>query len=228
LTQFNRNEEKIKNNILIVIKESNYYKNTKVQIPQVADNYEKRDAYQYNMRRFNKARREEYHLESLWILYAMAEDRTTSFLYHIGFVAEKSRSRAANRVKTDVRAILGLKADKNGHYKYSFGSLSGKLNAIAKVLAWSPTEDANAYQRDLHMLLHRVSIGETQAAVSALDEWRDIRNQIVHELFSKKTDNVENQLIELVSAGYGAVRTLDNAIKAIKRGASIRKRYKIQ
>jgi Mg2+ and Co2+ transporter CorA len=201
--------------------------NKTTRIPPVADNYEKRDTYQRNMQRFNKARRDEYYLEALWILYAMIEDLTTSFFYYIGFVSEKNRSSVAKRVKNDVRDILEMPTGKN---KYGLNNISGKLDAIAKVLSWAQTtEKSIGYQGDLKALVTgKVKFQLLYDALKDLDEWRDIRNELVHALFNKKYDEVEPRLAEMVDRGYKAMRVLDNSIKAIKRGTNIRKRHKIQ
>ena len=199
--------------------------NTK-QIPDVADNFDKQDTYRLSLGRFSKAKREGYYLEAMWILYAMIEDRTTAFLYHIGFVEEKNRDSPANKVKPDIRIVMKLADGKN---TYGFNTLAGKLDAITKILKWTDTADElNGYKRDLQALItKKVKISELLSALKVLDEWRNFRNQIVHALFDKKGDEVRDRLERYVNDGFEAVRILDNSIKAVKSGVDIRKRYDI-
>ena len=199
--------------------------NTK-QIPDVTDNFDKQDTYRLSLGQFSKAKREGYYLEAMWILYAMIEDRTTAFLYHIGFVDEKKRDSPANKVKPDIRIIMKLADGKN---TYGFNTLAGKLDAITKILKWINTaDDLTGYKQDLHTLLNKkVKISELLSALKVLDDWRNFRNQIVHALFDKKGGEVKDRLERYVNDGYEAVRILDNTVKALKSGVDIRKRYDI-
>ena len=201
--------------------------NNSRQIPDVADNIEKQDAYRRTLGRFNKAKKEGFFLEAMWILYAMMEDRTTAFLYYAGFTDEKNRTNPANKVKSDIRIILKIADGKNIS---GFNTLAVKLDTISKILAWAKTAGSlSGYKQDLQTrIIKKVKIPELQAALIAMDDWRDFRNQIVHALFDKKAGEVRDRLERLVNDGFNAIRVLDNAVKALKSGTNIRIQYNIQ
>ena len=202
----------------------------KFPIQRVTDNKEKGASYKENFKRYKKAKESECYLECLWILYAMIEDRTSSFLYYIGFTSEKKRSNAtgSKKIKAEIRMILEMEQQ---DAKYRFDSLSGKLARIKKVLEWSKKEDVvfSDYQKALIRTLQPVADSPDFAkALNYLyEEWRDKRNQLTHSLFNKNPSAVITELRPLVENSYTAARQLDVAVRGIKK-SRIRARFKIQ
>lgn len=199
-------------------------------IPIVSNNQEKGVSYTANFQRYNKAKKSEFYLECLWILYAMLEDRTSSLLFYIGFTSCKKRNSVtgSKKIKTQIRDILEMNKPNE---KYRFDTISGKLERIQQVLIWSSSENNEdtpykaAVKAALTMM---VGSEELSKALSYLnDEWRDKRNQLTHSLFNKKPDAVASELEALVENGYKAVRVFDAAVREIKK-YDIRGKYKIQ
>ena len=199
-------------------------------IQRVTDNKEKGVSYKENFKRYNKAKASEFYLECLWILYAMIEDRTSSFLYYIGFASEKNRSSVTGtkKIKKEIREILEIKQQ---NAKYRFNTLSGKLTRIKELLMWCSKEHETLtdYQKALIKTLKPVAdSSDFKNALNYLEsEWRDKRNQLTHSLFNKNPNAVFAELLPLVENGYTAARKLDATIREIKK-ASIRLKFKIQ
>lgn len=199
-------------------------------IQRVTDNKEKGVSYKENFKRYNKAKASEFYLECLWILYAMIEDRTSSFLYYIGFTSEKNRSSVTGtkKIKKEIREILEIKQQ---NAKYRFNTLSGKLTRIKELLMWCSKEHETLtdYQKALIKTLKPVAdSSDFKNALNYLEsEWRDKRNQLTHSLFNKNPNAVFTELLPLVENGYTAARKLDATIREIKK-ASIRLKFKIQ
>lgn len=205
-------------------------KKTEYPIQRVTDNKEKGISYKENFKRYNKAKASEFYLECLWILYAMIEDRTSSFLYYIGFTSEKNRSSVTGteKIKKEIRGILGMEQN---NAKYKFNTISGKLDRIKELLLWCKLEhkELSNYQKALvEVLLPIANSPEFEEALKYLEtEWRDKRNQLTHSLFNKNPDAVLAELLPLVENGYTAARQLDAQIREIKK-ANIRAKFKIQ
>lgn len=199
-------------------------------IQRVTDNKEKGVSYKENFKRYNKAKASEFYLECLWILYAMIEDRTSSFLYYIGFTSEKNRSSVTGtkKIKKEIREILEIKQQ---NAKYRFNTLSGKLTRIKELLMWCSKEHETLtdYQKALIKTLKPVAdSSDFKNALNYLEsEWRDKRNQLTHSLFNKNPNAVFAELLPLVENGYTAARKLDATIREIKK-TSIRLKFKIQ
>ena len=203
---------------------------SKFPIQKVTDNKEKGVSYKENFKRYNKAKASEFYLECLWILYAMIEDRTSSFLYYIGFTSEKNRSSVTGtkKIKKEIREILGMEQP---NAKYKFDTISGKLTRIKELLVWSKMEHETLsdYQQALVKAIQPVADSlEFENALNYLEsEWRDKRNQLTHSLFNKNPDAVLAELLPLVENGYTSARQLDAGIREIKK-SGIRAKFKIQ
>lgn len=129
-------------------------------IQRVSDSKEKGASYKENFKRYNKAKASGFYLECLWILYAMIEDRTSAFLYYIGFTSEKKRSSVtgSKKIKKDIRDIL--KIEKEGqNIKYKFDSISGKFSRIKEILSWRKKEHeaSTEYQKALIKALQPIA-----------------------------------------------------------------------
>lgn len=203
---------------------------SKFPIQRVTDNKEKGVSYKENFKRYNKAKTSEFYLECLWILYAMIEDRTSSFLYYIGFTSEKNRSSVTKtkKIKKEIREILGMKQP---NAKYKFDTISGKLTRIKELLVWSKMEHEtlSGYRQALVKAMQPVADSlEFENALNYLEaEWRDKRNQLTHSLFNKNPDAVLTELLPLVDNGYKAARQLDLNCRKIKK-TSIRSKFRIR
>ena len=202
---------------------------SKFPIQRVTDNKEKGDSYKENLKRYNKAKASEFYLECLWILYAMIEDRTSSFLYYIGFTSEKNRSSATGprKIKMEIREILKMEQLNS---KYKFDTISGKLTRIKELLVWCKAEHRTStnYQKALIKALQPVADStDFESTLNYLEEWRDKRNQLTHSLFNKNPEAVLTELLPLVENGYTAARQLDATIRKIKK-MGIRTKFKIQ
>lgn len=202
----------------------------KYPIKTVADNIEKGLSYKENFKRYNKAKASEFYLECLWILYAMLEDRTSAFLYYLGFTSDKKRSSAAGskKIKQQVRQILQMTEN---NAKYKFDTISGKLSRITDVITWSKNVDGEISDYQIAVKKAVKFISDNEDFISSLtylnDEWRDKRNQLTHSLFNKDPDTVIDELKSLIEKGYIAVRVFDNAVAQLKK-EKIRNRFKIQ
>ncbi len=200
-------------------------------IEKVKNDQDKYLSYKAYFDRYNKAFASEFYLECLWILYAMIEDRTCSFLYHIGFTRENERSKVtpSRRIKKDIRAIYNLESQKPTNYK--FNNLGGKLVRIKELLTWCKGEHETL--SDYQKVLVRVMLpfAESRELLEALNylapEWINKRNQLIHALFTKNSAAATEELRPLVEDGYHAIRRVDEAVKKIKRH-SIRLKFKIK
>jgi hypothetical protein len=67
-----------------------------------------------------------------------------------------------------------------------------------------------------------------QEALQYLDEWRENRNEIIHNVFTKNFEAVEAKLCPLIEKGYDAIRVLDTNVNILKKNNSIRKKFNIQ
>lgn len=189
-------------------------------------NQEKAQKYTLYIKRFNKAVANEFYLEAMWILYAMIEDRTSAFLYHIGFTSEKNRNKITSKsfIKKEIRGILQLQ----GKGKIYLKSLSNKFCYIKQVFDWAKNVVAlGDFQKDLKGKILKIITEEFSDNVNYLNNvWRNKRNVLTHSLFT--TANMkEGELACLVEQGYMAIRIFDKMISQLKKGVNIREKFRI-
>ena len=99
----------------------------KPEAKTVQGNAVKYDSYKALMTRYKKANQQDFFFEMLWILYAMFEDRTSAFLYYIGFVSEDRRKAVGDKnIQKSIRGVLKLGEKAN----FDFGTLYGKTLTI--------------------------------------------------------------------------------------------------
>lgn len=197
------------------------------QIVKVADNQDKYQTYRTQLGRYQKAMKYGFHLEAIWILYAMAEDRTSAFLYCIGLVSEDDRSKKtpSQTIRKDWKNIQETVGRKGGFNTFAF-----KLEAIRLLLDWSAhVQPDSSFQKDIRGKLRKIK--NQDRLVSSLEYlglWKDKRNQLVHALFSKNKEAVEEELTLLAEEGYRAIRVLDEAVRQLKRSVDVRAKYGIR
>lgn len=119
-------------------------------------NMQKYRNYQTQFTRLNRALREEYHLEAIFIAYAIIEDRTESILRHTGKweAYEKSRRGRAITLDSKIRCIQKMaEEEKSLAHRYL---ADGTLQQI-----WEWKEERN---RMIHALLkQKLADGELEA-----------------------------------------------------------------
>ena len=183
----------------------------------IQGNAGKYDSFKMLMSRYKKANQQDFFFEMLWILYAMFEDRTSAFLYYIGFVTEnRSKVTGDKNIQKSIREILKL----GEKASFDFGTLYGKTATIKKVAAWAQSATvSDEYQKELKILMNRKAINgpEFLQCLEGIDFWRDKRNGLTHALFSVHSYETAKELRPLAEQGYQLARTLDNAVSALRR-----------
>jgi len=189
----------------------------KPETKTVQGNAVKHDSYKALMTRYKKANQQDFFFEMLWILYAMFEDRTSAFLYYIGFVTEDRRKAVGDKnIQKSIRGVLKL----GEKASFDFGTLYGKTLTIKKSVTWMQTAEASdEYQKELKILLNRKAIKSPEflKCLDGIDFWRDKRNGLTHALFSVSSYETANELRPLTEQGYQLARELDNAVSALRK-----------
>jgi len=197
----------------------------------VQGNAEKYDLFKLHLARFKKARQQEFYFEMLWILYAMFEDRTSAFLYYIGFVTEnRQKVVAAKNIQQSIRGVLGFGEKAN----VDFGTLNNKTTAIKKATAWAQKgAAADDFQKELKVLMNRKPINSPEFVkfLDEIDYWRNKRNELTHALFSVSNYETVKDLKPLTEQGYELARALDKAVGALRlrsRKNNIREKFNLK
>ena len=115
--------------------------------------------YRTQFTRLNKAVREEFYLEAIFIAYAIIEDRTESILRHTGKwdAYMKSRRGRTATINSKIRYIQKMAEDKKSLVGRHLGD-----DTLARILAWKDTRN-----KLVHALLEQAVSDEELTALAA-------------------------------------------------------------
>lgn len=201
-------------------------------LEQVSNNSEKSITYKTQMQRFKLAREQGFLFEAIFILYAMLEDRLSSFLYHAGLTnCNRDKITTNQQVRPQINEIL-LSEPKE---PINFSRISHKIKIIQRIFSWSANYIYDNLSSDYKDLLTKQIIqsnksGEIPELLVNILDWTKSRNELVHALMNKKVENQTERLQQLIADGYGYCRTLDAFVKSFSNHSTnlIRKQFNIQ
>ncbi len=200
------------------------------KIAPITSNMEKKTAYEIQMERFKRAKAGGFHLEAIFILYALIEDRLSAFLYHAGITnATREKVTRNGKVHPHLKNTLTvLNANQP-----SIRSAGAKIKTIKELLVWSSeysvNEPAFNYLDALCKQINRTKGKEGMFdTLTRIEEWCKYRNELVHALLNKKVENQEEVLQQLVAEGEACNRLLQNFVKSFKVRNILRKNFNIQ
>jgi hypothetical protein len=200
------------------------------KIAPITSNMEKKTAYQIQMERFKRAKAGGFHLEAIFIIYALIEDRLSAFLFHAG-VTNSTREKIARNGK--VRPYLDRTLTVLNTRQPSIRNVSAKIKLIKELMEWSTDYSVNEptlnYLDALYKQINRTA-GRDQMieTLTRIEGWCASRNELVHALLNKKVENQEEILQALVAEGEACNRSLQNFVKSFKVRNTLRKTFNIQ
>jgi hypothetical protein len=202
----------------------------KHNLPSVKNNQEKYETYKTQMERFNQAKEQGFYLEGIFILYAMLEDRLSSFLFYAGVL---NNDRDKLKKNKEVKPYLEEMLASMGNRKYMIKRISNKVSIVQNMFTASQTmfisDSSICYQDVLSAHIKKTKKHEKVfPLLNAISIWCQARNELVHALLAKNVDQQEDKLLTLIEEGFFYCRQLDNFVRAFKRGNTIRKQFNIQ
>ncbi len=202
---------------------------------------EKYETYTAEMNRLKKALKEEFYFEAMLIEYALLEDRLRSFVYHAGLLADRHACTLLpnkNKARKDFNALAqrvetwkqenGQKTkDDPSIERLSLNKISHKVFIVRSIVLWSSTlerlPDESHYLQALRSQCESLDAAALLETLDAMDEWRNYRNEVIHSLMNKRLQSVQQKLPEQAERGLQLARTLDQQVRLLKKGNSIRK-----
>ena len=200
------------------------------KIAPITSNMEMKTAYQIQMERFKRAKAGGFHLEAIFILYALIEDRLSAFLFHAGITnATRQRITKNGKVGPHLKGAITLLNNQQTNIR----TMSAKVKLIKELLTWSGSYTINEpslnYLDALCKQINKTAGKEGMIdTLTRIEEWCACRNELVHALLNKKVENQEEVLQNLVTEGEDCNRLLQNFVKSFKVRNTLRKTFNIQ
>lgn len=189
-----------------------------ITIKPVIDNKDKQYTYAILIDKLNKSLDAGFYFESLFLEYAMMEDRLRSILCH-GNIAKSKKSENPDVPETrdEIIKIYNLIFDTNKERKdFRLNEIKQKIEIVEALIRWSnkDIESENQIQEDLKMKF--VDLELYLPFFEDVKKWCTYRNHLIHAIFDKNMDSVNEELVSRVHDGKEYAIELSNLAGKIK------------
>lgn len=203
------------------------------KIKPVKDNSDKEKTYKEHIRKYNCAIRSECYFEALLITYAMLEDRLRSYLFYLGCLRTRSSYKFDNdKIRKDIKSIVDHFSDDKVN-NLGITSITGKMRIVSSVQKWFENGYSNYsgsdYMDELASCLDLYGDPEEMLdTLTAIRDWCDYRNEVVHALLNKNLDSLYEDLPGRAKKGMVLVRIIDKHVGRLKSRNCLRKFLKMK
>ena len=200
-------------------------KNPKIQ--PVESRQDKRNTYDKQMRRYERAMRGEFYLEAVLIMYACLEDRLLYMLYHLGVLTDERKFAAGQGRSARVQAYRAIAKRYNGEKAMlSVFGIKKKMQLVSAIMQMLLEEGPYPEESRMEALLRakladRERISGVLGLLKEIEDWCDYRNEVIHSLMHKNVESLNEELAAQAEKGKKLFRSLDGYVRWIK-GKKIR------
>ena len=201
--------------------------------PAVQTRQEKYQVYRYSMARYAKAMKEGFFFEAILIDYAMIEDRLRSFLWHAGaFERWEDKTKFCKKAASRELKTL-IEENWPGRPKcISLEKISHKIGCVRAVTVWASesirSPDESVFLRALRSQCEGLDAAALLTVLTELESWIKARNEIIHSLLNKRSEDLECQIEELAREGNDIGRAIDRQVAILKKGERVRLAARMQ
>ncbi len=192
-------------------------------IEMVESGFEKADNYRYQMGRYNLAIQHEFYFEAIVITYAMIEDRLLAFLHYAGVIDRRLQINQTEHgiyVSAQCQKQINLLLKRNNNQKIKLNTINIKIEII-KNLMKLPESNNDQYLDLVRAQIDRtINRNEFNALIQKLNTWLPLRNQIIHALMGKRTNEVMARQACIADEGLTIGRAIDGFVSKLKNGNS--------
>ena len=193
-----------------------------VEIKNVNNNKEKYETYTTFMDKYNLAMKNEFYFETIFISYAMLEDRFKSFLFHIGAIKNMDSFTLdideTKHLLGNIYFEYGFKdyKDRRSFDKIDLEKITGKRRMVVALFKWAKftkyQKERTDYLNKLKELILLFDYTEYMDLFSSLNKWVNFRNKLIHDLMNKNCGSVNKLLKDKAEAGLSYARCIDKLV----------------
>ena len=159
----------------------------------------------------------------------MLEDRLRAWLYYIGALKNRNDTTCkAKQTKNQLRALVAsYKESDIDKTKLTIINISQKMDIILSSLQVN-VENVVEHPDDKYLVLlskkyEKLDLDIVLSKFDQINIWCKHRNELVHGLLNKNMDDYHAKIRLFVEEGMLLARWLDNAVRQLKSGISVRK-----
>lgn len=197
----------------------------------VEDMKDKQMTYAFLKSKRKEAVKQEFYFESIHISYAIIEDRTRSFFYHLGYLeTRKEFCKCARGTNEFFKVVFRQYVSKNKLSKKN-KTISGLENKLILISAVTEFVKENAecrlvpkkYYELLRNRMEKYGFEKVLDIVEETRKWKALRNEITHALANKTIFDFKDRLKKISDDGIIISNKIDEIVKVIKSQNLLRK-----
>lgn len=206
------------------------------KIEPVNNREEKEEIYKIQFKKYDIAIKNQFYLEAISIVYAMCEDKLKSFLYLSGCINQNLE--VTKKYRKVLRQIWKLDERK----RFGINKISNKRAYILNILNWVKLDDlkldfnniTNAKVQETfafelkEKISKEVDINRLTNTINILENWCELRNEIIHGLLNKSSNELDKNLEKCATDGFKLAKELEAIVEQYEKGNNIRKELNIQ
>lgn len=206
------------------------------KIKSAKNREEKEKIYEIQFKKYNIAIKNQFYLEAISIVYAICEDKLKSFLYLSGCINRNLE--VTKKYRKILRQIWKLDEKR----KFGINKISNKRTYILNMLNWVKSENlklnfnniTNAKVQETFAFKLRekiskdVDINRLTNTINILENWCELRNEIIHGLLNKNPNELDKNLEKCATDGFKLAKELETIVEQYEEGNNIRKELNIQ
>lgn len=200
-------------------------------ISQIDTNMDMYSNYKRNMARYNSAMKHKFYYEAMLIDYALLEDVTYEFLFHIGVFSDRSSRKVFKNIKTPLLNVVNSTFPENKKWDaIRVDMISYKLSIIQAVAEWTDGvyeyDHEDKYLVELRKAMESCDIKLLIDTCEYIRWWLKYRNEIMHSMMKNNINSMDAEIQDIALEGMAYYKTLSGQKNVVKKGR-IRKSVKL-
>lgn len=197
-------------------------------VVKVANNMEKYLTYKELMERYKEAYNQEFYFESMFILYAVMEDRLRAILYHSGIIRERESKYLDN--STNSRDLLEIFYKYNGNintknHTLDFNKIFNKISMVRAILRWERQNTeyiSSDYLKKLKIQYKEINNEKYLQVLKNLEQWKNYRNELIHSVLENNINSVKETIKQKVDEGKKLINELTELSRLVKKNSFVK------
>lgn len=197
------------------------------EVIKAANNMEKYYTYKELMERYKKAYEQEFYFESMFILYAVMEDRLRAILYHSDVI--KQREDKNLDYSSNSKYLTEMFYEYNGNiarknHNIDFSKIFNKISMVRAILRWERQNTdyiSSDYLKKLKIQYKEIDKQYFLKALNDVEKWKNYRNELIHSVLENNIDSINDTLKEKVDEGKQLINQLTELSRLVKKNSFV-------
>ena len=197
------------------------------EVIKAANNMEKYYTYKELMERYKKAYEQEFYFESMFILYAVMEDRLRAILYLSGLI--KHRENKNLDYSSNSKYLTEMFYEYNGNiarknHNIDFSKIFNKISMVRAILRWERQNTdyiSSDYLKKLKIQYKEIDKQYFLKALNDVEKWKNYRNELIHSVLENNIDSINDTLKEKVDEGKQLINQLTELSRLVKKNSFV-------